>query len=79
MKQNARKMFNTGKSNQNKKSRLETITSKVKDLRKQYNDYRLYVTVTGHSLGGALGLLTTIELTARFGKPGLFLTYRKEI
>ena len=65
-------MFNTGKSNQNKKSRLETIINKVKDLRRQYNDYRLYV--MGHSLGGALGLLTTIELAARFGKPGLFLT-----
>jgi len=66
-------IFNTSKSHKNQSSRLERILKEVNDLRKQYADHRLYV--TGHSLGGALGLLTALEMAERFGKPGLPVTF----
>lgn len=66
-------IFNTSKSHKNRSSRLERILKEVNNLRKQFADHRLYV--TGHSLGGALGLLTALEMAERFGKPGQPVTF----
>ena len=59
-------LFNTGRTRTNNKSRLGRILDEIKSLQRQYNDYIIYV--TGHSLGGALGLLAALEVAERFGK-----------
>jgi hypothetical protein len=68
-------IFNTSKPYKNitSQSRLERIIREVNNLKKQYSDHRLYV--TGHSLGGALGLIAALELAAQFGKPGRPVTF----
>ena len=68
-------IFNTSKpyKNTTSQSRLERIIREVNNLQKQYSDHRLYV--TGHSLGGALGLIAALELAAQFGKPGQPVTF----
>ena len=55
------------------KCRLEKILEEVQSLYEENDDYSIYI--TGHSLGGALGLLTSLEAGARFGKPGQPVTY----
>mmetsp|Transcript_10947 Transcript_10947/g.24872 ORF Transcript_10947/g.24872 Transcript_10947/m.24872 type:complete len:99 (-) Transcript_10947:7-303(-) len=46
------------------KCRLEKILEEVQSLYEENDDYSIYI--TGHSLGGALGLLTSLEAGARF-------------
>ncbi|VEU43323.1 unnamed protein product [Pseudo-nitzschia multistriata] len=53
--------------------RLDKILDELERLRKSYNDYSIYI--TGHSLGGALGLLTALEAGSRFGEKHLPVTY----
>jgi len=53
--------------------RLDKILEEIECLRKENENYSVYI--TGHSLGGALGLLTALEAGARFGKPGKPVTY----
>jgi len=55
------------------KSRLERILDEIRDIQRQYDDYRIYI--AGHSLGGALGLLTALEVAVRFGKVGQPVTF----
>ena len=57
----------------NHRCRLDRILEEIDELRKEDKNYSIYV--TGHSLGGALGLLTALEAGARFGKNGLPVTY----
>jgi hypothetical protein len=68
-------IFSTSKPYKNitSQSRLERIIGEVNNLQKQFSDHRLYV--TGHSLGGALGLIAALELAAQFGKPGQPVTF----
>lgn len=58
--------FASSKSRSKGQSRLARILDEIEQLEKQYDQYNLYV--TGHSLGGALGLLAALEIAARFGK-----------
>lgn len=53
--------------------RLDKILEEVKNLVQKYNDHLVYI--TGHSLGGALGLLTALEAGTRFGKKGRPITF----
>jgi len=58
--------FAFSKTRAKSQSRLARILDEVMHLQKQYDSYNIYV--TGHSLGGALGLLAALEIAARFGK-----------
>ena len=58
--------FASSKTRAKSQSRLARILDEVMHLQKQYDNYNIYV--TGHSLGGALGLLAALEIAARFGK-----------
>jgi hypothetical protein len=49
----------------NKTNRLSQILEQVGSLRSKREDYRIYV--TGHSLGGALAMLTALEVAALWG------------
>jgi hypothetical protein len=60
------------KKTSNHRCRLDRILEEIEDLLKQNEGYKLYI--TGHSLGGALGLLTALEAGTRFGTPGLPVT-----
>eukprot|EP00536_Pseudo-nitzschia_multiseries_P000005 jgi/Psemu1/233175/estExt_Genewise1.C_20025 len=53
--------------------RLNKILEEIKSLRKNCEKYSIYI--TGHSLGGALGLLAALEAGTYFGKKGLPVTY----
>jgi len=53
--------------------RLDKILKEIESIRKENNDYSVYI--TGHSLGGALGLLTALEAGTCFGKVGLPVTF----
>jgi hypothetical protein len=53
--------------------RLKKILEEIRNLYEENEDYSIYI--TGHSLGGALGLLTALEAGTHFGKPGLPVTY----
>ena len=68
---------NTGNSRESSATvhecRLDKILEEIESLSKENEDYAIYI--TGHSLGGALGLLTALEAGTRFGKPGLPVTY----
>ena len=57
----------------NHRCRLDKILEEIEDLLKQNEGYKLYI--TGHSLGGALGLLTALEAGTRFGTPALPVTF----
>ncbi|KAG7372483.1 lipase class 3 [Nitzschia inconspicua] len=50
-----------------KTSRITQILEQVDSLRSKNKDYHIYV--TGHSLGGALAMLTALEVAAHFGSP----------
>jgi hypothetical protein len=54
-------------------SRLSRIIQELTDLRVGNEDYSIYV--TGHSLGGALALLTSLEVAALFGRVGNPVTF----
>lgn len=56
-----------------KKSRLARILDEIMHLQMEYDDYRIYI--TGHSLGGALGLLAALEVAERFGKADQPVTF----
>jgi hypothetical protein len=61
------------KKTSNHRCRLDKILEEIEDLLKQNEGYKLYI--TGHSLGGALGLLTALEAGTRFGTPVLPVTF----
>lgn len=65
--------FAPPKNRAKNKSRLARILDEIMHLQKQYDDYRIYI--TGHSLGGALGLLAALEISERFGKVGQPVTF----
>jgi len=48
------------------KNKIETIMDQLKVIMEENPSYRLYI--TGHSLGGALSVLTSLEAAARFGE-----------
>ena len=65
--------FASLKSRSKSQSRLARILDEIEQLEKQYDQYNLYV--TGHSLGGALGLLAALEIAARFGEKNRPVTF----
>jgi pimeloyl-ACP methyl ester carboxylesterase len=56
-----------------KTSRITQILEQVNSLRSKNKDSRIYV--TGHSLGGALALLTALEVAAHWGTKSNPVTY----
>ena len=56
-----------------KRSRLARILNEILHLQECYEDYRIYI--TGHSLGGALGLLTALEVAELCGKVNRPVTF----
>ncbi|KAG7343319.1 lipase class 3 [Nitzschia inconspicua] len=56
-----------------KTSRITQILEQVDSLRFKNKDYHIYV--TGHSLGGALAMLTALEVAAHFGSPKSPVTF----
>lgn len=55
------------------KSRLARILDEIMQLQMEYDGYKIYI--TGHSLGGALGLLAALEIAERFGKADQPVTF----
>ena len=55
-----------------KKSKIDVILDQVQEVLDLYPDYKLYI--TGHSLGGALALLTSVEASVRFATPEIPVT-----
>jgi hypothetical protein len=56
-----------------KTSRLTQILNEVGSLRSKHEEYRIYV--TGHSLGGALAMLTALEVAALWGSTNNPVTF----
>lgn len=55
-----------------KKNKIDKILDQVQELMDAKPGYKLYI--TGHSLGGALALLTTVEASVRFSTPNIPVT-----
>ncbi|OEU13919.1 alpha/beta-hydrolase [Fragilariopsis cylindrus CCMP1102] len=71
---NSNKIDNDDDENdKNDRGKDDKILEEIEDLLKQNEGYKLYI--TGHSLGGALGLLTALEAGTRFGTPALPVTF----
>jgi len=55
----------TSTERETKENKVDVIMQQIHDLREKYPGYRLYF--NGHSLGGALSLITAVEAAVRFG------------
>ena len=54
------------------KNKIDVILDQVQELLDANPGYKVYI--TGHSLGGALALLASIEASVRFARPGIPVT-----
>ena len=62
--------FTDGSKNQ---SRLARILDEIMNLQTEYDGYKIYI--TGHSLGGALGLLAALEIAEQLGRTDQPVTF----
>jgi hypothetical protein len=70
---NPHENFTPPKNPAKSESRLARILDELMILQTEYDDYNIYV--SGHSLGGALGLMSALEIAARFGKEDRPVTF----
>ena len=54
------------------KNKIDVIFDQVQDLLDANPGYKVYI--TGHSLGGALALLASVQASVRFARPGIPVT-----
>lgn len=55
-----------------RQNKIDVILDQVQELMDANPGYKLYI--TGHSLGGALAMLTSVQASVRFAQPGIPVT-----